>query len=89
MQSTKREINWREETDHSPQKITCNYEESYRKTNEGKEKINNFQIKYQNSTVSKKFNGIRNKLLNISGPKETAVLKHRFKYTNIKGGSSN
>ena len=57
------------------------------KLTKAKKKLAIHKSKFQNSTVSKKFNKIRNKLLDIPGPKETAFLKLGFKYTNKKGGS--
>ena len=41
----------------------------------------------KNSYLSKTFNKIRNKLLNIPGQKEAAFIKLGFKYTNKKEGS--
>ena len=55
------------------------------KLTKAKKKLAIIKSKFQNSTMSKKFNECRNNLFNIPGPKETAILKLEFKYTNKRG----
>ena len=77
----------RGDSSQAAKKARATKKRAVEKLAKAKKKLSILNSKFENSNLSKKFNKIRNKLLNIPGPKEAAFLKLGFRYTNKKGGS--
>ena len=75
------------DSSQAAKKARASKKRAVEKLAKAKKKLSILNSKFENSNLSKKFNKIRNKLLNIPGPKEAAFLKLGFRYTNKKGGS--